>query len=99
MSGSVIVRGETTIEDGLICHDDQPLSWVEADERAGRRLDRRKSWAFVEGGLCESVSWSQSCSGCTYGFEERGAGCPECGHQGRVRKSMWVPASLNRDAS
>lgn len=93
MSGRVIVRGETTIVDQRIIHDDQPLSWDEADKRAGFRLDRRKAWAFVEGELCEAVSWTQSCSGCNYESEARGGGCDECGYHGVVRNSMWVPYS------
>ena len=92
MSGSVIVRGETRVVDQRIYHDDQPISWEEADQRAGRRLDRRKAWAFVNGDLCETASWTQSCSGCSDSMDERGMGCSECGHHGVVRESMWVPA-------
>lgn len=90
MSGSVIVRGETTIIDQRIHHYDQPISWDEADCRAGFRLDRRKAWAFVDGQLCESLSWTASCSGCSYpdGTNE---GCSECGYHGKVRSGMWVP--------
>jgi hypothetical protein len=95
MAGSVIVRGETTItSDGMIEHDDQPITWEDADARVGRRLDRRRSWAFVEGGLCRSVSWTAACSGCGYGFDSRGSGCHECGHHGVVREAMWVPESV-----
>lgn len=95
MTGSVIVRGETTIgEDGSIHHDDQPLTWEEADARAGRRLDRRRNWAFVEGNLCKSVSWTQSCSGCSESYDRRGFGCDECGYHGVVRSGAWVPASV-----
>lgn len=95
MAGSVIARGETQIIDGLIHHDDRPLSWAEGDARAGRRLDRRKSWAFVDDQLCETVSWSRACSGCYSGYDTvsgRGMGCTRCGYQGRVRDSSWVPA-------
>lgn len=91
MTGSVIVRGGTEIIDQRIVHHDTPLSWEEADQRAGFRLDRRRRWGFVEGKLCEVVSWTQSCSGCGYGFEDRGSGCSECGYHGRVRSGMWVP--------
>jgi hypothetical protein len=94
MVGSVIERGETQIIGGLIHHDDRPLSWAEGDARAGRRLDRRKSWAFIEGRLCETVSWSCACSGCYGGYDghsARGMGCAECGYQGRVRNRLWVP--------
>jgi hypothetical protein len=95
MSGSVIIRGETTIVDGLIYHDDQPISWDAADEKAGFRLDRRKAWAFVEGRLSELIRWTQACSGCSYQFEPRGGGCDECGYHGVVRNGCWVPASIN----
>jgi hypothetical protein len=90
--GRAIERGETTIgDDGLIYHDDKLLTWAEADTRAGRRLDRRKAWAFVEGQLSESISWTGACSGCTYGFDPRGSGCRECGYSGVRRQSMWIP--------
>ncbi|AYO76411.1 hypothetical protein [Sphingobium yanoikuyae] len=90
MTGRVIVRGETEIIDERIVHHDTPLSWEEAYQRAGFRLDRRKAWGFVEGRLCEAVSWTESCSGCSYpdGSNE---GCSECGYHGRVRRGMWVP--------
>lgn len=96
MSGRVIVRIKTAVVDQRIIHDDRPVSWADADKMAGRRLDRRKAWAFVEGELCELCSWTQACSGCSYGFEygsdNRGGGCHECGHHGVVRRSSWVPA-------
>ncbi|VXC62627.1 conserved hypothetical protein [Sphingomonas sp. AX6] len=94
MAGSVIIRAGTSTVDQRIIHDDRPVSWEEADRLAGRRLDRRKAWAFVEGQLCESVQWTEGCSGCTYGFEDRGGGCDECGYQGRVRNGMWVQAEI-----
>lgn len=93
MSGRVIERFETTIVDRRIIHDDRTISWDDADKRAGRRLDRRKAWAFVDGDLCEAVSWTQACSGCAYESEPRGSGCSECGHHGVTRESMWVPAA------
>lgn len=95
MTGSVIERGETTIDaDGYIHHDDRPMSWADADARAGRRLDRRRSWAFLEGELSITVSWVMPCSGCSGGWGLRGAGCGECGYHGRVRRACWVPASV-----
>lgn len=95
MAGSVIVRGKTTInEQGFIHHDDKPMAWDEADKRAGYRLDRRKSYAFVDGDLCELCTYSTRCSGCSDDdpYAQRGGGCDECGYQGRVRNAMWVPA-------
>jgi len=94
MAGSVIERMETQIIDGFVFHDDRPMTWPDADLKAGQRLDRRKSWAFVEGKLCEAVSWSGACSGCYEGYDgdsARGGGCDECGYQGRARNSAWVP--------
>ncbi len=82
----VIIRGATTIVGGHIHHDDTPMTWHDADAAAGFRLDRRKSWAFIDGKLCETVSWSQNCSGCD------GMGCRECGYHGVSRRSTWVPA-------
>lgn len=95
MSGSAIERGETSIVDSYIIHDDKPLSWEEADKRAGWRLDRRRAWAFIEGSLCESIHWTQACSGCAYGFADRGGGCDECGYHGVVRQGQWVPAEIH----
>lgn len=98
MAGSVVERVATRIIDGFVRHDDRPLAWIDAELKAGRRLDRRKSWAFVEGRLCETVSWSSACSGCYEGYDgdsARGTGCPECGYQGRVRNRAWVPASFS----
>jgi hypothetical protein len=98
MPGSVIVRGETRIIGGRIHHDDKQITWSEADALAGRRLDRRKSWAFINGELCDAISWTQNCSGCAYddGYHSiRGDGCQECGYHGVVRNSQWVPAIFN----
>lgn len=92
MSGSVVERISTKIVNEEICHDDRPLSWNEADCRAGRRLDRRKAWAFIDGNLCKVASWTAACSGCSYSLELRGAGCSECGYRGVRRQGMWIPA-------
>lgn len=63
-----------------------------------RRTHDGKRFRVVMLGKWEGfvVRWSQHCSGCTeYGeFEsapERGAGCEECGYQGRTRRAEWVP--------
>ena len=98
MAGRVIERTATQIIDGYIHHDDRPLAWTDADLMAGQKLDRRKNWAFVEGTLCEAACWSSACSGCYEGYDgdsSRGSGCNECGYQGRVHNSAWVPASIN----
>lgn len=96
--GSVIVRHGTKIVDGKIIHDETIISWEEGDAKAGQRLDRRRNWCFIEDELCSTVSWSQACSGCYEGWEGhnegvRGMGCRECGYQGRVKNSCWVPHS------
>ncbi|MDK2757514.1 MAG: hypothetical protein KYX66_12340 [Blastomonas fulva] len=91
MSGSVIIRHGHEIVDGLIIYNETPLSWEDADAKAGRRLDRRKAWAFIDDGLCVLARWTQSCSGCSY-VGERGGGCSECGYHGVVRSGAWVPA-------
>lgn len=102
MVGSVKVRHGTTVsEGGIIRHNDMPISWLDADNRAGFRLDRRKSWCFITNDqglpdLCEAISWSSACSGCTEVPEmtfgpDRGPGCSECGYTGRTRNVQWVP--------
>lgn len=73
---------------------DHPSTHKEADAIAGKRLDRRKNYAIIDGEVCELAEWSQACSGCYEGYysnTERGGGCHECGYQGRVRRSQWVP--------
>lgn len=98
MAGSVIERhGHSIDESGRIRHDDRPVTWEVADERAGRRLDRRRSYAFIDGKLCETVRWSGICSACSYDTDygsEQGGGCEECGYHGVVRQCAWVPAEL-----
>lgn len=81
----VIDRGETSIVDGCIVHDDRPTTYEAAEALAGKRLDRRKNYAIVGGMVCESSSWTQECTGCDAG------GCEECGYQGRTRQGMWIP--------
>lgn len=94
MSGSVIERLGYSVAAGKIHYDERPLDWSSADARAGFRLDRRKAWAFVDGEVCSSVTISRACSGCYEGYDgdtARGLGCEECGYNGRVRWSAWVP--------
>lgn len=100
MAGSVIVRHGHTIIDQCIHYDDRPLAWAEADKRAGFRLDRRRAWAFVNGELCQSIRWTDTCSGCScdcgdgYPCSHGAGGCEECGYQGKVRNAMWMPARI-----
>lgn len=92
---SVIERhGHTIAAGGVIHYDDRPLTWDAADRLAGRRLDRRKNWAFIDGRLCDAVSYTINCSGCSYDTDygsSRGGGCEECGYHGVVRLSEWIP--------
>jgi len=101
MSGTVVERFKTWVDDsGNILHDDCPATYEQAESITGYKLDRRKSYAIIEEEVCELISWSQCCSGCSYGGEEagsilpRGAGCDECGYTGRRRLSQWIPIPL-----
>lgn len=95
MTGRVIERFETTIsDDGAINHDDRPSTFEAAERIAGRRLDRRKNYAIIDGQVAESCMWSQACSGCYEGYDSfnaKGNGCSECGYTGRMRNGQWVP--------
>lgn len=104
MAGSVIVRGETEVDcNGYIIHDDRVIGWDEADFRAGRRLDRRKAWAFIDNRPHELVRWTQACSGCScdcgdgYPCDHGASGCDECGYHGVVRNQMWIPTHQPED--
>lgn len=95
MAGSVIERRGTTIaEGGVIVHDDVPSTFEAAEMIAGRRLDRRRAYAIIDGEVAESCMWSQACSGCYEGRDSHNAtgnGCSECGYTGRRRLGQWVP--------
>ena len=83
---TVIIRLETTVDAaGWIRHRDAHTDIGTAERIAGRRLDRRRNYAVIDGRVCESISWTQQCSGCN------GAGCSECGHCGKRRLSQWAP--------
>lgn len=92
---SVIIRQGHSIDDkGGIRYDDRPSTYAAADRLAGRRLDRRRNYAIIDGAVHEAAQWSQACSGCysgrdvTYGV---GNGCSECGYTGRRRSGFWAP--------
>lgn len=87
----VVKRLRTTIRKGMIVHDDRRISWKAADAIAARRLDRRKNYAVIKGQVCSAVNWTQACSGCISGHEDRGNGCHECGYHGVRRQSVWMP--------
>lgn len=93
---SVIERFGTTINrySGAVNHDDRPSSYEHAEKLAGRKLDRRRNYAIIEGVVCELAEWSQACSGCYEGYDSmsaRGHGCEECGYTGRRHHGSWVP--------
>jgi len=89
MALRIIRNGHTVDANGIIHYDDTPVSIEKIEELAGRKLDRRKSYAVVEGVVCDSAQWSQPCSGCS------GTGCHECGYHGNVRCGQWIPLSRN----
>jgi len=85
---------------------DVPSTYEKATVLSGRRLDRRKNYAIIDGQVCELAEWTESCSGCTelvdgqntlgYPIHKKhgcaiGGGCEECGYHGVVRDSSWVP--------
>lgn len=92
MTRAIVRHGHKVTDDGRIIYDDRPVPVETLDHVAGVRLDRRKNWALVEGHVCDSASWSQTCSGC------EGGGCRECGFHGVTRRSMWVPWTPSRDS-
>lgn len=104
MVGSVIFRSGHKVVDGIIVHNDRDMSWFEADKRAGFRLNRRKSWAFIPQHdalgipeLCSKVTFGRACYDCIdeepYQVLSKGRGCSSCGYSGRVREAYFVPFS------
>lgn len=91
-------KGYNVLDGGQIVYLDEPSTFDKAELIAGRKLDRRKNYALIDGKVCESASWTQACSGCYEGYDSlcgKGMGCHECGHCGRVRRSMWVPLAVD----
>ncbi len=97
---TVIERHGHSIEGGFIHYDDRPSTYEQAGQLAGRRLDRRRNYAIIDGKVCESASWTDDCSGCTDigdGWTNYGPnGCDECGYTGKRRHSQWIPLDLNK---
>lgn len=90
-----VIRRTCDPEGGLN-HLDEPSTYEAAEAVAGRRLDRRRNYALIEGQVCIQAEWSTHCSGCTEVPEstsapDRGMGCDECGYTGRRRERMWLP--------
>ena len=79
---------------------DVRVSWNKADKLAGKRLDRRRSYAIIEGKVHTFIEWTAPCSGCSCDDEypctccqDKGGGCHECGGTGKRRSGMWIPLS------
>ena len=51
------------------------LNIAEAEKLAGRRLDRRRKYFFIDGHVCTYGSWTESCTGC-FEHGEYGGGSP-----------------------
>ncbi len=93
---TVIERHGTRVDgQGFIHHDDRETTYEAAEAIAGRKLDRRKNYAIIDGKVCENAEWTEECSGCTeygdYGAVNGPSGCEECGYTGKRRMSHWVP--------
>lgn len=82
-------HGHEVSASGQIAYRETPSTYAHAEALAGRRLDRRRNYAVIDGDVCESVEWSQQCSGCY------GSGCDECGYKGRRRCGQWAPLTPN----
>ena len=78
-----------------------PTTYERAEAVAGRRLDRRRAYAIIDGRVHRLVRWSEDCSGCTeysMGYRIFGpAGCDECGYTGKRRRREWVPLMPSED--
>lgn len=100
----VVERLSTVVEEGVLRHSEVPSSYIAAEALSGRRLDRRRSYAIIEGEVLELLTLSTGCPGCCdeawLYADARGAGCDECGYTGRRRWGHWVPLqSLVADSS
>jgi hypothetical protein len=85
MRGVIERHGHSIDDGGWIHYDDRPATYERAEQLSGRKLDRRKNYAIIDGGVCESIHFTRECSGCD------SSGCDECGYQGVVRDGHWVP--------
>jgi hypothetical protein len=86
--------------------DSREVHWSTAEQHCGRRLDRRRKYAVINGELCSLGRWTDTCSGCCetvdghnvhrYPRDKKhgcliGGGCDECGYTGKRRQSFWGP--------
>ena len=92
---TVIERVFDKENDGSITISDQPSTYEAAEKIADHKLDRRRCYAIIEGDVHCLARWSSACTGCCddneYSAPYAGGGCPECGYQGRIINSMWIP--------
>ena len=88
---TVMVRLGHVSKNGRIKYIEEVTTYEKAEELCGHKLDRRKNYCIINGEVCDSGSWTQECSGCD------GAGCDECGYQGKTRESMWLSLRLQKE--
>lgn len=62
--------------------DERRIAVSEAEKILGRRLDRRRVYALIDGQVCSLAKWTSCCAGCCEGHE---AGCD------RLRHAFWAP--------
>lgn len=101
MMATVIRRTIAAVDGMPSVVTDWPASFDDVDKVLGRRADRRRNYALIDGEVCTLHRWSQPCSGCTCDYEtigtlqSIGSGCSECGYTGRSAISMWIPVNKN----
>lgn len=94
-------HGHTVDGQGFIHYDDRPITYEQADMIAGKRLDRRRNYAVINGAVHEAEHYTMACSGCyegTHMDSAKGHGCNECGYTGRRRHGYWAPLGAFDDA-
>jgi len=48
--------------DGTYCHHEEELTYEEAEELCGRKLDRRMNYMVIDGKVCHKIEWSSTCT-------------------------------------
>jgi hypothetical protein len=83
--------------DGTVADRIERVPWERAEALVGRKLDRRRSYAWDGAVLFERYVYSTFCSGCVcdcgdgYPCSHDPNGCDECGHTGKRRYLDWWP--------
>lgn len=78
----------------------EPVPIEQAEAHAGKRLDRRRRYAWDGEILYERARYSTNCSGCScdcgdgYPCSHGASGCRECGFTGRRRHEEWFPYGI-----